>query len=89
MKPKFQIIRLNLFRAAFTFCIILTLLNSCTKIEIKANDDSATIEETTNRFFKTPPNTDQIVLKVLEEIKSRNNKKEFVSYFGNNIGFPV
>ncbi len=61
---------------------------SCTKIEIK-NDPSNLNEVTSSKFFNIPTNTDKLVLKVINEIKNRNNKKEFVTNFAINNGYPV
>jgi hypothetical protein len=62
---------------------------SCTKIEIQSNSNSSESLQISKDFFIAPPNTDPLVLRVLNEIKSRNNKNEFVTRFAEENGFPI
>jgi hypothetical protein len=81
-KKNFKLLLLMCFTISINFW-------SCTKIDINKNSDSKDKIKNVNDFFKIPQNTEPMVLRVIDEIKNRNNKKEFISSFANEIGFPV
>ncbi len=43
----------------------------------------------TQKFFTIPSKTDPSILKVINEIKKRNNNKEFITAFVKQHGYPV
>ena len=43
----------------------------------------------TEKFFTVPSGTNAQVLRVMDEIKKRNNRKEFVTQFAASNGYPV
>ena len=42
-----------------------------------------------NKFFAVPSGTNASVARVINEIKRRNNVKEFISKFATTNGYPV
>jgi hypothetical protein len=79
--------RLRLLRLLLPF-ISGIFMWGCAKIDTQHAEE---INNATNSkdFFYTPANTDANVLKVIENIKARNSKAEFVSKFGEQFGYPV
>ncbi len=77
----------------FTFFFLFglfTLILSCKKNDLTTKEISVEdISLVTSKFFKTTPNTAVIVQRVIEDIKARNNKKEFIYSFATTKGFAI
>lgn len=71
--------------------LTLFLFYGCTKIDTHIGDNvnSNDISVITNKFFETSVNTNPITLTIINEIKKRNTKNEFVTAFAKNNGYPV
>jgi hypothetical protein len=89
-------IRSRIFGYKFFYQLILLTLcfafsQSCKKISSSEND----LEVTSNRyivaekFLKLPANADPALIRVATEIKKINDKKEYLTKFSNENGFPV
>ncbi len=75
----------ELILLSFT-CSLLYI--SCKKLNV-STEISPNTSSQVNDFFKTLPNTSPAVLRIIENIKDRNNKKEFVNNFGSRNGYPI
>ncbi len=71
------------------FLVSLIFFISCAKLDTKLDMQNENIAVATTKFFKVPSTTDPLTLKVINEIKTRNDKKEFVSSFAVMNGYPV
>lgn len=70
--------------------ISVLLIYSCKKNDITHNiNHTYGINSNQNSFFEIREKVNQNVLLILDEIKSRNNKKEFITNFVENHGFPI
>ncbi len=69
-------------------CTCSLFYTGCKKLDI-SHEPNENASKQTQSFFRVPPNTEPIVLKIIDEIKKRNNKKEFVSDFAVNNGYPI
>jgi hypothetical protein len=70
-------------------CLCTLVHFSCRKIDTSASEAQNESASITEKFFATPPNTAAITLKVIDEIKKRNQLSGFVANFANTIGYPV
>jgi hypothetical protein len=68
-------------------CISSIAIWSCTKIDTLSVLNTPNGAPNPTTFFVAAPNTDPTVLRVLNNIKNRNNKTEFVTKFASENGF--
>lgn len=73
----------------FLFVILISSIffYGCKKID--TSPDISQKKELTKDFFAVPPGTDSTVIRLIEEIKRKNNIKEFVTEFASKNGYPV
>jgi hypothetical protein len=71
------------------FCFSIILYWGCKKIDTVINLETPPILKIPENFFVTPPNTSKLVKRIIENIKVRNNNKEFITNFANEFGYPV
>jgi hypothetical protein len=77
-------------RAILMLCSMSTIFYfGCKKNDTSSDVQKKDLQNLTNDFFKIPPNTSPLVTRVIENIINRNNKKEFVTNFAQENGFPV
>lgn len=78
---------LNYFTTlVFAILLILLIFNSCRKINTNFENEKF---DTTEKFFETPSGTSQLTARVIEEIKKRNYKSNFVQEFAEKNGFAI
>jgi hypothetical protein len=78
------------FKAILVLCCMSTIFYfGCKKLDTSQDLEKTNLTNSSNDFFKIPPNTSPLVNRIIENIRSRNNKKEFVNSFANNYGLPV
>jgi hypothetical protein len=70
-------------------CLCTLVHFSCKKIDTPSSDVETASASITEKFFTTPPNTASITLKVIDELKKRNELSGFVANFANTAGYPV
>lgn len=78
--------RRTLSFAIFTFLATFLCLLSCRKEFLSDKNHDGNIAE---KFFAHSVKTDKLILRVIEEIKTRNAGSGFVSEFAVRNGFPV
>ncbi len=74
---------------ALLLLVIIFLIFGCTKMKSNSDELSSLNIGNSKEFFKIPPSTDPLVLRVINDIKIRNEKKEFVNDFASKYGYPV
>lgn len=73
-------------RLILFFSMLSISFHACRKIdELTAKPAMATKRD----FFEIPPGTDPTVIRIVNEIKRRNDKNEFVSEFATQNGYPL
>ena len=78
--------RISSFILILSFFTAIIAFVSCKK-ELSFNlNNKFKISE---KFFNNPHSTNKIVLRVIDEIKKRNDKNEFVSEFAISNGYPI
>jgi hypothetical protein len=83
-------IRRHLFYLT-TLLLGIIILNSCTKIDTDKLQMDIPINkiDITEKFFYASPKTDVITKRVLENLKEKNSKFEFVENFVMENGYPI
>jgi hypothetical protein len=68
---------------------IIFFVTSCVKMKIEDENKSNSYEEIKNKFFNTPIDANSSITRIANKLKELNEKKEFISDFTKNNGFPV
>jgi hypothetical protein len=87
-----KLLQFKNYKVLLSITLLTTILfYACTKIDTRQNEVEIADNknEVTNRFFETPASTSTTILKIVNEIKNRNAKNEFVTNFAENNGYPV
>lgn len=82
---KFSFQKIFLPQTIFIGLLIILITNSCRKIDSLSVSDYAT----TSRFFQAKGNTKPVVKRIIEKIKSDNERHPFVASMAQNSGFAV
>ncbi len=79
--------RLRLYSAfLITFMSIIPFYFACTKLDLIGKHQ---VMDATDKFFNVPNSTNPLTIKVLNEIRRRNDIKPFVTEFATKNGYPV
>ncbi len=81
----------SLQRKIYNILLLLSFLSfSCKKFDPSPKPpESIDIQGVTSKFFKTTSNTSELVKRVVEDIRARNFKKEFIYSFAKTKGFAI
>lgn len=87
MKQNFTLLRIK------TFCVISILSTlfylGCTKLDLVPENSAASQKTNSDEFFASKGTVTPSTKKIIEFLRIRNDKKEFVTDFGNNNGYAI